>query len=239
MLQACLNGSRSKAEHASVPVSPAEIAADALAIKTAGADELHVHPRNQDGVESLAPDDVARCLAKLRSQVPDMPIGVGTGAWIEPHPATRLAQIKAWEVHPDYASVNLNEDGADQVIELLISKEIGVEAGLWNAGDARRFVELGLKGRCLRILIEMIFDNPVTAEREYQSTRTVLANALIDEPVLLHGDGHCAWHMVELAARHGHDTRMGFEDCLLLPSGQQASSNADMIAAARTILQCT
>lgn len=237
MLQACLNGGRSKADHPSVPVSAAETAADAVAVRAAGAQELHVHPRNGDGAESLAPDDVARCLESLRNKVPDMPIGVSTGAWIEPQLTTRLAQIEAWDVTPDYASVNLNETGAVDVIGLLLSKGIGIEAGLWNADDVRQFVKLDLGGKCLRILIEMTFDDPADAEQEYRACKTLLDDAGIAAPILLHGDGPTAWHMVELAARQGHDTRMGFEDCLLLPTQQRASSNADLIAAARTILQ--
>lgn len=237
MLQACLNGGRSKADHPSVPVSAAEIAADAAAVRAAGAHELHVHPRNTDGAESLAPDDVARCLESLRRTVPDMPIGVGTGAWIEPHPATRLAQIEAWTITPDYASVNLSETGAVDVIEMLRSKGIGIEAGLWNASDVRQFIELGIADKCLRILIEMIFDDPADAEREYRASKALLDDAGIAAPILLHGDGPCAWRMVELAARQGHDTRMGFEDCLVLPTRQPASCNADLIAAARKILQ--
>lgn len=237
MLQACVNGGRLKADHPSVPVSAAEIAADAAAVRAAGAQELHVHPRNADGAESLAPKDVARCLDSLRRSVPDMPIGVGTGAWIEPHLATRLAQIEAWEIIPDYASVNLNETGANDVIDRLLSKGIGIEAGLWNANDVRQFVKLGLADKCLRILIEMIFDDAGDAEREYRACKAILDDAEITAPILLHGEGPSAWRMVELAARQGHDTRMGFEDCLLLPSQRPASSNSELIATARKILQ--
>lgn len=121
-MQACLNGGRSKTEHSAVPVSRTEIAADAVAVRAAGAAELHVHPRSADGRESLAPDDVARWLEKLRKQVPDMPVGVSTGVWIEPHLAARLAQIDAWDVMPGYASVNVSEEGAAQSLYFLVSR---------------------------------------------------------------------------------------------------------------------
>lgn len=237
MLQACLNGGRTKAENPSIPVGHAEIAADAVTVRIAGAQELHVHPRNALGAESLDPDDVGQCLEMLRASVPDMPIGVGTGAWIEPCLTTRLELIETWTVKPDYASVNLNEAGAVQVIEMLQSLGISIEAGLWNVDDARHFLELGLADSCLRILVEMIFDDPVEAEREYGATMAVLNEARIAAPILLHGNDRSAWRMVELAARHGHDTRMGFEDCLLLPSQRQASSNSELIATAREILR--
>ena len=55
-------------------------------------------------------------------------------------------------------------------------------------------------------------------------------------PRLLHGLGHCAWHLVELAAKRGYDTRMGFEDTLRLPDGSLAGSNAELVGAARALI---
>ena len=45
MVMACLNGGRSRAEHAAVPYTPAELAADAVAIRKAGAFAVHVRAR--------------------------------------------------------------------------------------------------------------------------------------------------------------------------------------------------
>jgi uncharacterized protein (DUF849 family) len=56
-------------------------------------------------------------------------------------------------------------------------------------------------------------------------------------PRLLHGLGHCAWHLIDLAARRRYDTRMGFEDTLRLPDGSLARSNAELIHAARQIIR--
>jgi uncharacterized protein (DUF849 family) len=53
MLQACLNGGLSNAVHSGVPVSAEELANDAIAVRMAGADELHIHPRDKDGQETL------------------------------------------------------------------------------------------------------------------------------------------------------------------------------------------
>ena len=60
MLQACLNGDRSKADNPQVPISHEELAVDAAKVKDAGADVLHVHPRNENSMESLTPEDVGR-----------------------------------------------------------------------------------------------------------------------------------------------------------------------------------
>lgn len=231
MLQACLNGSRSKNDSAGVPVTPGELAADAVAVQTAGAGALHIHPRNDSGTESLAPDDVAKALLAVRSAAPGMPVGVGTGAWIEPKFSARLELIRDWDVNPDYASVNFVEDDAPENAELLLSKGIGIEAGLWSAADARRFVRMPFARKCLRVLIEMLVDDPVLAKNEYHAVMRELNEAKIELPILLHGEGESVWPMIRLAGLRGHDTRAGFEDTLNLPDGSLAKNNGEIVNA--------
>jgi len=45
-----------------------------------------------------------------------------------------------------------------------------------------------------------------------------------------------AWAFIELAARRGYDTRVGLEDILVLPDGTRARDNAELVAAARCIV---
>lgn len=236
MLQACLNGGRSKAEAAAVPASAEELAADAAAVRQAGAEALHVHPRDDQGRETLEPDLVAHCLTAIRGAVPDMPVGIGTGAWIEPDDGRRLDLIRSWMVVPDYASVNLNEAAAPEVMDVLLAKGIGVEAGLWTRADAERFVALPQADRCLRILIEMTSDDPSEAHREYLAIMDILNAAGLDLPLLLHGEGGSVWPMVHEAARIGGSTRVGFEDGLTLPDGRPALDNAALVRAAVEIV---
>jgi uncharacterized protein (DUF849 family) len=51
-------------------------------------------------------------------------------------------------------------------------------------------------------------------------------------PRLTHGMNDWTWPLVRDAFRRGHDTRVGFEDSLLLPDGSTAASNADLVRAA-------
>jgi uncharacterized protein (DUF849 family) len=53
-VKACLNGARTPEEHPGVPLSPAELAADAKAVRKAGAFAVHVHPRDGHGAQTLA-----------------------------------------------------------------------------------------------------------------------------------------------------------------------------------------
>ena len=236
MLQACLNGARSKSEHRAIPISHSELSEDAAAAREAGAHELHIHPRNAHGEETLDPDEVARCVRAIRASVPGMPMGVSTGAWIESNSRKRQAQIREWEVLPDYASVNLSEDDAPETMDILIAKGVGIESGLWNRHDAERFVELPHARHCLRILVEMTSGHPGEALAEYEAVMAVLRQHEAMLPVLLHGEGGSVWSIVREAKLRGLATRVGFEDGLHLPDGSVAPNNAALVAAAAKIL---
>ena len=233
MLHAALNGTRTRAEHHAIPITPAQQATEARASVAAGAGAVHVHVRDDDGHESLAAADVAKTIHALRAACPGVPIGVGTGAWIVPDLRRRLSMIGSWRTLPDFASVNLHEAGAAQVIELLLERGIGVEAGIWNAPAAASLIRSGLADRCHRILLEPA-EASCSAPANLLQIENVLAGAIA--PRLLHGLGHCTWHLVAMAATRGYDTRIGFADTLRLPDGSIATGNADLVSAACRII---
>jgi uncharacterized protein (DUF849 family) len=229
LLQAALNGTRNRADHPAIPLSPVQQAIDASGAVAAGAGAIHVHVRDPEGNESLAPGDVAATLDAIRAACPRIPVGISTGAWIIPDLKRRLAALLAWDVLPDFVSVNLHESGAADVIRCALDKGVGVEAGVWNAPAALTLVDSGLAGHCLRILIEPA-EGGCRAYANLLQIESVLNG--IARPRLLHGLGRCAWDFVQLAAQRGYDTRIGFEDTLTLPDGSRASSNAQLVAAA-------
>jgi uncharacterized protein (DUF849 family) len=49
LLEACLNGARTKSEHPAIPRTPEELAAESLASVRAGARVLHLHPYDAAG----------------------------------------------------------------------------------------------------------------------------------------------------------------------------------------------
>jgi len=235
MLQACLNGDRDRGFHAATPLTPRELAADARAVVDAGADELHIHPRDAAGQESLDPDDTARALDAVRAAVPGVAVGVSTAWGIAPRGRERQTQIRAWHVLPDYVSINLLEEDAAEVIDLVMGKGIGVEAGLWSPRDAEKFVADRNARNCLRVMIEINeggFAEGVEAARQIME---ILDRADIRLPRLLHGFEGTMWPFYREALRLKLDARIGFEDGKWLPSGAEASGNADLIRAARVL----
>jgi uncharacterized protein (DUF849 family) len=206
-LQAALNGPYTKDDHPAMPVAPAELAADARACVAAGARAIHMHPRDHDGRESLTAAVIDGVVREVRAAC-GVPVGVSTGAWIEPDLERRLALIAEW-TEPDYASVNVSEDGALQVMRALRDRGIGVEAGVWTVDDARKLAQArDVHAGLTRILIEPVDADPGTAIELVASIRREARGA----PLLQHGDGAATWPLLQDAVRQGIDTRIGLED---------------------------
>jgi len=235
MLQACLNGGRDRDFHAAVPFTADELARDAALVIAAGASELHIHPRNADGLESLSPEVVGVALRSIRESVPNVPVGVSTHWRIPPSGRARHAPIGQWQILPDYVSVNLIEEDAVEVMNLVLNKGIGIEAGLWSVADAERFVALAEARKCLRVLIEINEQDLDEGLAVATEIIAVLDQATIDLPILLHGDEASMWPMFNFAVARGFDSRIGLEDGRLLPEGKEAEDNADLIRAAAVL----
>jgi len=71
-------------------------------------------------------------------------ISLSTSADVEPDPRQRLRLIAAWTVMPDLVTANQGDDGILDVCELLVSRGVGIEAGLLSLGDAQGFVDAGI-----------------------------------------------------------------------------------------------
>lgn len=242
MLQACLNGAWDRAFHAATPLTPAELAADAARVVAAGAAELHIHPRGPDGLESLEPAAIGAAISAIRAAVPGVPVGVSTHWRIPPGGEARREPIARWRempasALPDYASVNLIEPDAPQVVGQLLALGVGVEAGLWTVADAERYVRLPEAGRCLRVLIEINHQDEAEGLAETAGILDVLARAGSALPVLLHGLDATKWPLYREAVRRGLDSRIGLEDGRDLPDGTVAADNAALIGAAVGMLR--
>ncbi|MEW2811484.1 3-keto-5-aminohexanoate cleavage protein [Streptomyces massasporeus] len=230
MMQVCLNGSRTAADGAAVPLTPESIAGSAAEAVAAGATDIHVHPKTPCGQDTLSPRVLAPVLSAIRARVP-VPVGVTTGAWAEPDPSARLRRIRDWTVLPDHASVNWHEPGAEETAALLMELGVGVEAGIWSGTDgAERFAVSPLGPKVLRVLAEVTDTDPSVAASSARELLSGLGSAH-GRPVLLHGEDGGAWPVLRLAGRLGLATRIGLEDVLVLPDGEPAGSNAHLVAA--------
>lgn len=233
MLQACLNGDRDSGAHAELPVDPVSMANAAAAAVAAGADNVHLHPKDRDGTDSLAAEDVERCVSAVLSVV-NVPVGVTTGAWIEPDPERRVELVRSWPSTPGFASVNWHEEGAVDVADALMRLDIGVEAGLFDPNAARAWTGYANAQHCLRVLIELPDNLDETEVRNCADEMiSIVESAHPTVPILLHGSGPSCWPTLRYAVERGLHTRIGLEDTLLSNTGDVARDNTQLVCQAR------
>lgn len=235
MIQAALNGSRRCDEHLGVPCTADSLTQDAVACVAAGATELHIHPRDSDGQETFDPFTIYAVCRQVKAAA-RVPVGISTGAWIEPDFEKRLSLIRTW-YGPDYASVNCSEEGAVTVMQTLIGAGIGVEIGIGRPEEVEIFARslLIFSNAVVRLLIEPAGEelaDEATARERFDSIHIALDRLGAMNPRLQHTDGPLAWFAIRDARRRKWDTRIGFEDTLVGPRSKRVTSNAELVAAA-------
>jgi len=237
MLQAALNGDFTKSDHPAMPVSVQELTHDAVACVAAGAGAIHLHPRDAAGHERLNAAVIDAVVREVREAC-GIPVGVTTGAWIEPDLSRRLALVHAWRA-PDYASVNLSEPGSLAIMETMLEIGVGIEAGVWTVEDAEHLGASGLGGRVTRILVEpgemQVGESAVDALRLVEDIHRTLDRFGLTVPRLQHGDGKVTWAILADAIRRGIDTRVGLEDTVYEPNGERTVGNEALVRAARAL----
>jgi uncharacterized protein (DUF849 family) len=228
-LQAALNGDRI---HPGAPRHPSAIAAAARAAVDAGAHSVHVHAFDEAGRETLDGAACARVLRAIRALCPDTPISLTTSAAVVQDPRERFRMIAGWEDIPDLVTANQGEPGIVELCELLLSRGVGIEAGLLSTDDARAFIHSGLAGRCRRVLIEPLDADPEVAVQHAARMEDLVVSAGITLEQVHHGYGIACWAVNRRALARGHGIRTGLEDITLLPDGTPARDNAELVAAA-------
>lgn len=232
-LQVALNGDRI---HPAAPRNPTAIAEASRAAVDAGAQSVHVHAFDEAGRETLDGASCAKVLRAIRALCPETPISLTTSATIVGNPRERFSIVEAWEEMPDLITANQGEPGIPELCELLLSRGVGIEAGLLNTDDARAFVLSGLAGRSRRVLIEPLDVDPDVALKHAAEMENIVVSAGITLQQVHHGYDMACWAVNRRALDRGHGIRTGLEDITLLPDGQKARDNADLVAAAARLI---
>jgi uncharacterized protein (DUF849 family) len=223
-VKACLNGGRLRAEHPAVPEAPGELAADAIAVRDAGAFAVHVHPRDAAGAQTMEGRVCDAAVAAIRAAVPALPIGLSTSEAIDPDPFARAAAVGTWRRQPDFVSVNIAELGWAGIVRAALHAGIGVEAGLTTPLDAEEFARSPFTHRVVRALVEV--DGGV------DEARAIAQHIPDGVSQLWHGYGERTWEVISAATAAGLDVRVGLEDVVVLPDGRVAANNAELVGAA-------
>ena len=237
-------GRRTKSDHPALPTTAAELAMTASGCAEAGAAMIHLHVRDKEGRHLLDADAYRQALASVRAAVGDrMVIQITSEALgiYEPEEQMRVAR----DVRPEAVSLALRELAPDEThepsfgvfLEWLRKERVVPQIILYSPDEALRLAALQKRG-----LIP--FENlPVLyVLGRHTATQTSRPTDLL--PFLGTGMpvfGHwmtCAFGRHETAcvaagALLGGHARVGFENNLFLPSGEQASTNQNLVTAAR------
>jgi uncharacterized protein (DUF849 family) len=231
LIQVAMNGHRARSEHPAIPLTPAELAADAAACWAAGARSVHFHPRRPgDERESLGAAEHDAAVAAVRAAVPGLELSCSTQEDIDlAGAASRGDAIRAWSQPPDLVSLNLVQDDAVELGAALLERGVGIEAGVFSVADAEALLAAPWAARVHRVLVEILDEEDDGDAAVAQAREVDTLVAPLGRPRLWHAQGRATWAVVGAARGLGLDVRVGFEDVLAGRDGRPAVSNAAQV----------
>ncbi|NYH98827.1 3-keto-5-aminohexanoate cleavage protein [Cupriavidus plantarum] len=254
------NGARkTHRDHPRLPITPAELARCARECLDVGASMMHLHVRKGDGTHSLEVEDYAPAVAAVRQAVGQaLVIQLTTEAVGIYAPAQQMVVVRA--LRPEAASVAVRElvptevSGAEEAAEAEAGaffhwmRDEGVVAQyiLYDADDVRRYAALRARGVIPADGHWVLFvlgrysvgqtSSPADLVPFLAAWRELgLDRSGIEWAVCAFGrqEAACAAAAILLG---GH-ARIGFENNMLLPSGEVAADNAALLRAVRSSVE--
>lgn len=244
MVMVAPNGARrTKADHPSLPLAPAEMAQTAASCLEAGAAAIHVHVRDAELRHSIDADAYKEMLMAVRQATGDqLFLQITTEAVGRFTPAEQMASIRA--VRPESASVAVRElippdcdDDHLAVTESFIdwcrSEDVILQYIAYDSVDLERFNTLRARGVIPeeKAFLQLVLGKYVTGRFCDPSELWPYMSVLRDGDIW----SVCAFGPLEGpsligAAMLGGHGRVGFENNIHLLDGRPAVSNADQVA---------
>ncbi|WP_027005734.1 3-keto-5-aminohexanoate cleavage protein [Conexibacter woesei] len=246
-----------------IPYTPAEYAAEARRIVDEGGVHIHIHARRPDGTPSYEPEDFTAIHDAIRAEVGDAAIlnfSTGTiGVSVE----KRVEYLRACP--PEVAALNMGSmnyakyskrrrdfvfstvfpNPFDEIIALLKAmNELGIKPehecfDVGHVGSLTPLIDMGVLRAPLHVdfVMGVVGGIPPTARN-----LAVMADNLNDVPGGPHhwgviGISRGQWRLLNAALALGGSIRVGVEDNLYLPDGTMATSNGELIAKAREMVE--
>ena len=233
-------GRKTKADHPAVPTSAEELARTAAECLDRGASMIHVHVRDQDGGHLLDAEAYRSVLARICGQVGDrLVVQITSEAMGRYSPAEQRAVIL--RTNPEAVSLALRELAPDETTEKdfacflgkLKQMRIWPQFILYTPDEAKRLASMQRQG-------VIPFEEPsvLYVLGRFSILRTAAPLDLVPfvapEMPRFSFWSVCAFGRREAgcaaaAALLGGHARVGFENNLMLPSGEQAACNADLV----------
>ncbi len=231
------NGARrSKRDHPRLPVTIAETVDTAIACQRAGAHALHLHVRDDTGRHSLDPGRYREALAELSRVAPALRVQITTEAAGCYAVADQLDCLR--QVRPGWASLSVREIArdpglADTVYGTCAGIGTEVQHILYDTEDARLLCSWQARGIVREaqpsvLLVLGRYGDPSASK----SNPAPFVDAVPPgSPWMLCAFGPNEHASLRAAARCGGDLRVGFENSLCGPGGENWPDNAASVAA--------
>lgn len=235
------NGARlTRADHPALPVTVAEVVADARACAAAGAEGIHAHVRDAEGRHVLDAGLYRELLADLAAALPGFYAQITTEAVGRYGPAEQRALVR--DLRPAAVSIALREitDGQDaaetrRFFHFCAEAGIGVQHILYDAGDIAHLARLVADGTIPRdgLMALIVLGRYTPGQRsvpgDLDSPAAALFAALPGIDWAACAFGPAETDCLIAAARKGGKARIGFENNRLMRDGRPAASNADRV----------
>ncbi|MFC1673460.1 3-keto-5-aminohexanoate cleavage protein [Pseudomonadota bacterium] len=236
------NGARRlKPDHAGLPLTAKELARDAAKCRDAGAAMVHLHVRDKAGGHLLDAEAYREATQAIRHEVGDgMLIQITTEAVGKYQPQQQIDVVKA--VHPQCASLALRElipneaalDEAQAFFHWMANEGVLAQYILYTPEEVRQFNELRARGIIPGEMPLVLF---VLGSYAGGPGRVSDLRAYLDT---LNEGGPCHWaecafgvteaQAARWAMANGGHPRVGFENNLMLETGDVAPGNAALVA---------
>jgi 3-keto-5-aminohexanoate cleavage enzyme len=241
VLMAAPNGARrNHADHAALPLTPAELADQSRALVDTSVSVLHLHVRDANGAHSLDPELYRSAIAAIRARVGrQLIIQVTTEAVGRYRPQEQMAVVR--ELRPQAVSLALrelapdadHEAGASRFFHWLRRESIWPQYILYSPAEAARFEDLRRKGFfgeddpfCLYVCGSYVGEVPASVDQVHDFLAATTEPRAPWAVCAFGRQEHDV--MLEAVAQGGH-VRIGFENNLWLRDGELARDNAHLI----------
>lgn len=228
---------RLKGDHPGIPLTTEEIAATAREVAGAGAEEFHLHVRDDDGVHSLDAGRYREAMAAVAEAAPSLDIQITTESAGIYRVEEQLACLQA--LTPAYATAAIREtmrdrDIAGKLYALAAERRIRMQHILFDREDIdllRRAYAAGMIAANSRDAIFVLgrYVPPRLAQPwELEPLLDEAADLKLNWAVCAFGRHETA--CLTEALKHGGSVRVGFENNIHLPDGSLAISNREQVA---------
>ena len=241
-----------------IPYTPEDYAAEARRAYDSGASVLHIHARYPDGRPSFRVEEYRTITEAILAEVPDVVINLSTGAVGIPI-EERVHHISA--LKPELGALNMGSMNyakysskrkalvfdfvfANPFQDIIFLLEQMRAAGVkpececfdtGHIGNVSPLIDMGLIETPIQFsLIMGVLGGAPPEVRTLAHMAELLPQPSTWEVIAI---SRQQWKLVAAAASLGGNVRVGLEDNFYLPSGEMASSNGDLVAAASKAIE--